>query len=520
MATDKSDQAGDAGPDQQATSTEPPDTSIIRSNEHAVPEAHPEAAAADDAANDAADSGTEPDSADVADRAIGSEAVDEASAQPPRVSRSEALSCPPDGPAARRNWSAIGALVGVAALLIAVATGVIGAFAYLKPRSTPSTPARLAVISAELKPGAEIQFTPEESPLDFPEGFGIRDNFVDVQLQNQGGLPELVESVEASITYAQNLVPCFGTGGEILYAKALYDLRVPTFQSQDVPTMPLHVAQKMPFEITGNAYDRLAIRIGPDRVAKDGGPWLYAVDLTLHTRTSGAVAVGRFVLLTPTSQLATLETDLQTVEPDFFQCYRDNYSAIRHATAGGGTIDPSLDGLRHRYVEAGGLRDGDDPDNYLSQGRDWTDYGGGLTCETGSAHGVPVEYGDITGDGVGDAAVGLYCGELGAGSYFRKIVLVDGILKDKQPVQLGTVLSDNELRGARAQQGPSFMGTTAGHAGILRFTLDYEDPIGSDPVFATFEFAWTGQALVPAGPTCHSDTDLLIEVDCQGFGSG
>jgi hypothetical protein len=249
------------------------------------------------------------------------------------------------------NWQIFSAVGG---LIIGVVTIIIGLIAYVSPRSASPSDPDVSVISRSIERLADVELKVEDEPGDkaSSSALSVQDNVIDVQLQNKGGTPALVTAVEASVSYARKMQLCPGIGGGILYASALYDVRVPVFTLPSVPTFPIKVEKKLPFRIDANSFDRLAITVGHEKVASGDGPWVYILDLSLRTQNSETLKLGKFAPISPASRVSVLTKNLAELPKygqDYAGCHEKNWESIVLAMNSGGGMAPALLALNDQY---------------------------------------------------------------------------------------------------------------------------------------------------------------------------
>ena len=161
---------------------------------------------------------------------------------------------------------------------------------------------------------------------------------VDVILENTGGRPALITSVEATIHDVIRLERCLAGGGAV-YVAALYSIIVPV--GDDGLSHAGQFRADLPFEVEGNSVDRLAITVGPDQSGFDDLSYVYDTDLRLVLADGSALELGRFGLISPIETDLVLEALYSGKQHDS-DCMRKNVADVEEVITRPGRKAPAL----------------------------------------------------------------------------------------------------------------------------------------------------------------------------------
>lgn len=438
-------------------------------------------------------------SASEADQQLAAVPQTEASDPPDAVTRTQEQSSHRKTRLLPTNWQTISVVAG---LVFGAVTVVIGLIGYISPRSVPPSSPDLSVISRSIERIADVELRVEGESIGggSSNDFSVQDNVIDVQLQNKGGTPALITAAEVSVSYARKMQLCPGIGGELLYANALYDVRIPAFHLPSIPTFPIKVTKELPFQVDPNSFDRLAVAIGPEEISSDDGPWVYILDVSLKMQNSEKVELGKFALLSPASQLEALEKNIlefPAYGQEYAECHEKNWESVSEATNSGGEVAPALSSLYSLYDSIPSLLAPGEERRLLTIGYDWSKVNGVVDCGNSGrpARGHMLAFVDVTGDANNDAIVALTCPANEDDYAFApvSIVLIDGVLQKEHLRVMQTLFDSEELANFQAYCMADFRD---GELDVKLISYPYGDTSRTGSIVVNHVFRWMGTMMI------------------------
>jgi hypothetical protein len=318
----------------------------------------------------------------------------------------------------------------------------------------------------------------------------------------KGGEPALITGFSLEFAYASEMDgECVEIGGNISVA-GFYDIRVPAKS----PPTPFTLRKDAKFSVAPNAYDRLAITLGPDDIPQVSLPYLYVADVELETGDEEeTVQVGRFAVASPVSMVSSAVQNgrsnvINSYTPDiqgsdfYRQCVIENARRIQSATQSGVKSSPELLQLSDQYSALlTYIEESSDADQGPLASVDWNAApladSRCLALELDPATG-PIRFADLTGDGAKDAIVTLSCGVY-AGGYPEIVRVFDGASDPREP----RVLCDAPLDYSTFQPdtGVTIDTVLASPRGVLLgYTGQSADGVDKR---AVTEYRWDGSSL-------------------------
>lgn len=183
---------------------------------------------------------------------------------------------------------------------------------------------------------------------DKPVSSTSQDTIIDIALQNAGGSPALIRSIDFNFDFAEELENCNpGRGPVVVTAK--YDLHVPLHLTSE---QFKETKNGVLFQVAPNNFDRLAVTVGPERVNDGDRPWVYGGTVTLHfDAPQPELTTTRVALMSPVWGTAAILNDMRIPRADQEPCLRGNIDRISRAIKTGGTVSPQLTGAQQSYQD-------------------------------------------------------------------------------------------------------------------------------------------------------------------------
>jgi hypothetical protein len=344
--------------------------------------------------------------------------------------------------ASTRHWRRRGALylTGIGAVAGAVSV-IVAILAWLGPKSPPPTAAavsitsigvdRLQPVDSEVRAGTD-DFTVERKGQ----------SAIDIAFHNKGGSPALIESVDVRFDYARELENC-NPGHGPLKITGKYDVRVPV----NITTEHFTLTRRMLFQVPPNAFDRLALLVGPQQTASGDHPWLYGISVTVHFRDHPAITTGRVGLVSPAADIILAVRDARENTVTNPACVNRNYQLLFGLMQSGGLMSDKVKSLVWEYArDFDALRFPDsatDPGPW--QAVDWSSVSPEERCTIRGLRTISrlVVMSDVSRDGKPDALVALSC-EGSASDIPDQLRAFDGASDPRHPRLLGTLLSTKD----------------------------------------------------------------------------
>lgn len=231
--------------------------------------------------------------------------------------------------------------IAIAGIIFTLAALVVAWLAFRQDQSSMerSSSAQLKVVGEPaVRTTNEIraQFKDDSEPT-WSQEAEMELSVIDVVLENTGGRPALISSVEATISEAAELEDCREAVGGAVYITALYSITVP--YDNESMMHPISLQAEFPFAVEANSVDRLAITVGPDK--SFGSGFVYHTDIRLRLADGSLIELGRFILLAPIETASVIAAVSEGI-PQYPDCMRNNVAAVEQALAGPGRKAPAL----------------------------------------------------------------------------------------------------------------------------------------------------------------------------------
>lgn len=241
-------------------------------------------------------------------------------------------------------WSSLGALLGVAGVVISVIQLVVPA-----PGSGPGLEvAALAIGDPEQIDAVSGTAIPNDTYPGDPRPMDVTP--VDITLKNNGNKDSVVNKAEAELLYAASLHDCTMSGAGPAQVTANYALTFPmSSQGYDFGDLGKTASENTEFVVRAGSVDRMQLTVGPEKQSGNHYPTVLAFRVWLYHDGDSRLDVGTVALAA-----STKEVDAQINGAKSASCAQESLVELDKLYAVADVRSPELDRLREKYDQLAG----------------------------------------------------------------------------------------------------------------------------------------------------------------------